>query len=347
MKLDDFASNVTSQFGQDGMIGHIFDAIGEQSRVCVEFGASDGIDCSNTIVLRRAGWQSVLIEADEERFQRLRANTASDRSVVVPAAVAPEGIYSIDSILQDCGVTDVDFMSIDIDGNDYWIWEGMQVRPRTLCIEYNFTVPPHLHLVQPPGNAGFGASAAALVDLGERKGYAFIGRTHSDLFFVRSDEAAPFEGYERNLSDLFSADQFTYVVTDYHGRAGAAGAVPPFGIGDHLIEIDGIQAIGTNPERIVAAYESRFNCPVLYLTAENWFNIGDDQPTSLAFSQLAAYMDAGVPAICIDLSHVSHSDRGDVALRALKLAEPLYYSVSMLGDVLAVVLRRVMDNGHV
>jgi hypothetical protein len=89
-------------------------------------------------------------------------------------------------------------VSIDVDGGDYWIWEAIEAyTPRVLIIEYNSALDPDRRLVQPrekPGWDGtdyFGASLAAMVSLGERKGYRLV---HTELsgvnaFFVRQDLA--------------------------------------------------------------------------------------------------------------------------------------------------------------
>ena len=90
-------------------------------------------------------------------------------------------------------------MSIDVDGADYWIWEAIEdYRPRVLVVEYNSTLDPRRRLVQPADHEGgwdgsdyYGASLAAMLSLGERKGYRLA---HAELsgvnaFFVREDLA--------------------------------------------------------------------------------------------------------------------------------------------------------------
>jgi hypothetical protein len=221
MRLDDFGANVTSQFGEDGMIAHVFEQIGEQSRFCVEFGAADGRTCSNTWWLRWHKWDALLIEADVELAAKLRP---TKRVSCVQDFVTP------DNLNHYIGGRPVDFMSIDVDGDDYAIFEGLEVRPRLVCIEYNASIPPHISLRQAELGEYFGASARALVELASAKGYELIGVTKGNLLLVRDDEAHHFTNYERDLSTLFDSTGLSYLATDYGGRPIVVGAAPPWGL---------------------------------------------------------------------------------------------------------------------
>jgi hypothetical protein len=70
VKLSDFGFNEYSQFGEDGMIDEALKRIGVRSSRCVEFGAGDGLSCSNTANLWHNGWKAVLVEASSELAQR-------------------------------------------------------------------------------------------------------------------------------------------------------------------------------------------------------------------------------------------------------------------------------------
>ena len=99
--------------------------------------------------------------------------------------------------LLDSHQREVDLLSIDIDMNDYWVWEGLEViRPRVVVIEYNALIRPPIAKVVPynptiswSGGSYFGASLCALQSLGERKGYCLVGcnLTGVNAFFVRRD----------------------------------------------------------------------------------------------------------------------------------------------------------------
>lgn len=105
-----------------------------------------------------------------------------------------------------------DLVSIDIDGNDYYVWRALEYRPRVIVIEYNGSLPVDAMQVQPEsterwdGSQFYGASAGALIELGRAKGYAFVHAelTGTNLFFVRDDLASPFElGIARPMNQSF------------------------------------------------------------------------------------------------------------------------------------------------
>lgn len=234
--LSDYAHNIYSADGEDGCVAEILRRVGEGGRVCVEFGASDGLSGSNTANLwnRDGGWRAVLIEADTALADRATAAIFNrpDRDVqIVPAAVSaidPE--WSIDAILDACGVTDVDFMSVDVDGDDYWIVTSMACRPRVLCVEFNRTVPPHLDLVPTgPGNR-FGVGALTMRRAMGARGYTLVGRTLNNLFFVTTDLADHFTDLETDLAVLLPPESFSYCCSDFDGRMVLAGAQPAWGL---------------------------------------------------------------------------------------------------------------------
>jgi hypothetical protein len=97
-----------------------------------------------------------------------------------------------------CG--EIDLLVIDVDGNDYYVWDAISVvNPRVVCIEYNSKFPPPVEWIMPrdqgqfwPGSDWFGASLAAYEKLGEAKGYALVGcnLTGVNAFFVRQELAS-------------------------------------------------------------------------------------------------------------------------------------------------------------
>lgn len=224
MKLSDHAVDHYSQFGEDGMIERAFELIDAETKICVEFGGGDGFTCSNTAWLRSNGWKGTLIEADETLYKSMLANTWRTSEKVIHAYVTPENINEIIPNQQ------VDFMSIDVDGDDYAIFQALEVRPRLVCIEYNGSIPPHLSLRQQFNGAFFGASALALVELAKSKNYELVGLTKGNLFFVVDELVGCFTGYDRNLVSLFDYSALSYLVTDYKGRPVVAGALPPWGL---------------------------------------------------------------------------------------------------------------------
>ena len=189
--LQAFRNNVTSQMGEDGVIAKIFELIGTANKQCVEFGAWDGKHFSNTwALINDAGWSGVLIEGDKARYQDLVAAYSNNVRVKPVNRYVGFGDDSIDHILRQMECPpDVDLMSIDIDGMDWYIFESLQIyRPRLIVIEFNPTIPNDVVFVQAPNpRINQGCSLLALIELGKRKGYELAATTAWNAFFVPSD----------------------------------------------------------------------------------------------------------------------------------------------------------------
>lgn len=173
--------NDTSQFGEDGLIEAVLEQIGETNRWCFEVGAADGLFFSNTKRLRDQGWYAVLIEADERQATECR-KFASSKVTVVHESI---GSGSLDAILARCQCpTDPDLGVIDIDGQDYWVFEGLQTRPRILLVEFGYWNTTGR--VPPKGSKEVQDQAGldTICDLGRRKGYCPVVHTYCNVLFV-------------------------------------------------------------------------------------------------------------------------------------------------------------------
>eukprot|EP00804_Cyclotella_cryptica_P004293 CCRYP_013500-RA/>CCRYP_013500-RA protein AED:0.00 eAED:0.00 QI:83/-1/1/1/-1/1/1/376/710 len=219
------AANVTSQNGEDGIIARIFDLLPhEDRRVCVDVGAWDGRHLSNTYALlvgnstggdeKTAKWSGVLIEADRQRFQELKALHEQLANVCICANVScqPDSPMSLTAILNRDAPhlpENFDFLSIDVDGIDYWLLydilgshsdndvenadsvhenrEKSQrcYRPKVICIEFNPTMPMDLIYIQPRNDLiRHGSSLSAIVELANSSGYVLVETTTFNAFFV-------------------------------------------------------------------------------------------------------------------------------------------------------------------
>ena len=179
---------VSSQNGEDGVIEAIFAEIGVTNRYFVEFGCQYATVC-NAANLLRQGWTGLLM--DGSRTSRNPLATVYNEFVTAE---------NIDGLLRKYQVPQsFDLLSIDIDGNDFWVWKQIVHRPRVVVIEYNAAVPPDQCLTIPYepqfvwyGTTYFGASLLALARLGRLKGYTLVHceRAGVNAFFV-ADEALP------------------------------------------------------------------------------------------------------------------------------------------------------------
>jgi hypothetical protein len=189
--LLEYKRNVYSETGEDGIIEVILAALGDLNNWCVEFGALDGKLLSNVRNLIDKGYSAVLIEGDKNRFRDLQHTFRQNTKVVtINAFVGFDNNSGLDFLLSQTGIPkDFDFCSIDIDGNDYYVWKAMEIyRPKLVCIEFNPTIPTECSFVQradPSTNQG--ASLLALVELGKEKGYELACVLPFNAFFVRVD----------------------------------------------------------------------------------------------------------------------------------------------------------------
>ena len=194
LRLSRMRNNVNSQNGEDGILEALFKEIGAKNKWCVEFGAWDGVHLSNTChLIREHGWNAVLIEGDKRKFAELTTNFgANDRCVLVKTMIGYErGSNTIDDVLASTNAPlDLDLISIDIDGNDWHIWDSItSYRPRVVVIEYNPTIPDDIVFYQDRDmQVNHGCSLAALVELGKSKRYELVALTNFNGIFVVSED---------------------------------------------------------------------------------------------------------------------------------------------------------------
>jgi hypothetical protein len=229
INLKEFENNIQSQFGEDGVIEAIFNKIGTTNKICVEFGAWDGIHYSNTWNLwHNHQWEALLIEGDPEKYKVLVNNTASfDKVSPLLAFVADSGPHSLDVIFHKQGFpAAIDLLSIDIDGNDYYILKSLeQFHPRLIIIEYNPTIPPGITLIQQSGEY-FGASASAILELAHEKDYHLVHMTDTNMFLLSGEALSVFGGEEPALAALFVSRHLVHVISSYDGKTMLVGNPP-------------------------------------------------------------------------------------------------------------------------
>ncbi len=210
-RLARYERKVFSQGGEDGALAEIFRRIGAANRTFAECAPGDGVE-SNTHYLLTQGWKGLWVEADAKRVRGIRRGFAPRiEGGSLAARQATVKAENVESLLDEASLPlDLDLLSIDIDGNDYWVWKGVtRHRPRVVVIEYNCIYPPGVRWVFPcsseargDGSSNFGASLTALEALAGEKGYRLVGCTlaGTNAFFVRDDLV------ERRFCEPFTAE---------------------------------------------------------------------------------------------------------------------------------------------
>jgi hypothetical protein len=191
--------SVCSQNGEDGVLAALLRAIGTQSGFFVEFGVGGGEQGNCVFLADWAGWAGLFIESSVPDYSRLSLKYR--RNPLVRARHAVVGAGNVEALFTEERVPAAfDVLSIDIDGNDFWVWEAITAfRPRIVVIEYNANLALDSELVMPrddrhqwDGTDYFGASLGAYRKLGQTKGYELVhtDSTGVNAFFVRREEAS-------------------------------------------------------------------------------------------------------------------------------------------------------------
>jgi hypothetical protein len=192
VSLLDYARDEFSQSGDDGIIERIFSVVSDRPGLCCEFGAWDGVHLSNTRALALRGWRGVMIEADPAKFAELQRNYADRPDVVCIQSEIDDGANRLDAVLDGAGVTDrLDFLSVDIDGLDYYVLESLAMRPLCISVEVNAGHRPDTDELVPREVAAenVGQPLGAFVRLAGERGYRLIGYS-GNAFFLHEDAGA-------------------------------------------------------------------------------------------------------------------------------------------------------------
>ncbi|MCL4266207.1 MAG: FkbM family methyltransferase [Anaerolineae bacterium] len=200
--------SIYSQNGEDGILLFIFGVIGTVNRRFVEFGIGNGKQCNTANLSLNFGWSGLLMEVDSQNViaaQQFYQQKLGPEHTAVQIICAQVTAENINTLLSNQHVTgEIDLLSIDIDGNDYWVWQAITViQPRVVVVEYNPTFGKEASITVPydpdferfarhPSGFYHGASLSALAKLGQNKGYILVGSDSSgaNAFFVRQDVAS-------------------------------------------------------------------------------------------------------------------------------------------------------------
>jgi hypothetical protein len=180
---------VFSQFGDDGIIQYLISRleIPRELSSFVEFGVQDYSESNTRFLLLNDNWRGLVMDGDEGNIKSIKVRDIYWRHDLT-ALCRWIDRDNINGILEESGFSgSIGILSIDIDGNDYWVWQRIEaVKPVIVIVEYNsvfgarqaITVPydPAFNrTIAHYSNLYWGASLPALVSLGRRKGYALVG----------------------------------------------------------------------------------------------------------------------------------------------------------------------------
>ena len=207
--LDEVEFQVFSQRGEDGIIQYLISKIEIPNKIFIEFGVETYTESNTRFLLINNNWSGLVLDGSIRNINFIKNDFIYWKYDIVAKQtfITKE---NINKLISDYTKTkDIGLLSVDIDGNDYWIWDEINViNPRIVICEYNsafgdtnkITIPYKSDFVRSKEHYSelyFGASLAAFCHLAEQKGYDFIGTTSAGVnaYFVRKDISAPFKKF--------------------------------------------------------------------------------------------------------------------------------------------------------
>lgn len=218
---DAMGFGVTSQFGEDGFLQHLIRQVPGAPRSFVEFGVEDYRQANTRFLLEKDRWRGLVLDGSEENIAALCGGDAAYWMRDLTAVAAFITRENINALLMQHGFTgELGLLSIDIDGNDLWVWQAIEaVTPQLVSVEYNFRFGPDAAVAVPysptfdkntahPSRLYYGASLRALTGLADERGYELVGCSDGGVnaFFVRRDVRPPTLP-RRTVAEAFRAGQ--------------------------------------------------------------------------------------------------------------------------------------------
>lgn len=257
--LEEVEFKVFSQFGEDGIIQFLISHMEIPNPVFVEFGVENYTESNTRFLMYNNNWSGLVMDGSESHIAHIRSQPYFWRQNLI-AKRCYITKDNINQLISEEGIDgDVGLFSVDIGGNDYWVWDALQViSPRIVICEWNSVYGPDA-IVTIPYDENFssktrydyhysglysGASLGALKHLAKKKGYSFVGSNlaANNAFFVRKDVAAPFDHLIKNAG---------YIASQFRDSKDSTGNYNYLSDKDRLKEILEVQVFDVLHEKMV------------------------------------------------------------------------------------------------
>ncbi|MCK6609468.1 MAG: hypothetical protein L6Q78_00395 [Bacteroidia bacterium] len=206
-----------SQWGDDGIIQYLIHLLNIKEETFIEFGVGNYLEANTRFLLMNNHWRGLIFDGSERNMEFVKNDSISWKYDIqaIPLFITRS---NINTAIQKAGFSgEIGLLHIDIDGNDYWVWESINVvNPQLVIMEYN-SVFGNKEAISTPyaddfyvsaahySNLYFGGSLKAMCHLATQKGYSFVGSNSAgnNAYFVRNDKMGPLkalsaaEGYVR------------------------------------------------------------------------------------------------------------------------------------------------------
>ena len=200
--IHDVEFSVFSQWGDDGIIQYLIHILDIKNETFIEFGVGNYMEANTRFLLVNNNWKGLIFDGSEKNMTYVHQDAISWKFDITakPLFITKD---NINGAIKEAGFSgEIGILHIDIDGNDYWIWENIDVvNPEIVIMEYNSVFGNNAAISVPysadffvtnahHSNLFFGASLKAMCFLAEKKGYAFVGSNlnGNNAYFVRKDK---------------------------------------------------------------------------------------------------------------------------------------------------------------
>jgi hypothetical protein len=216
--LSEVEFQVFSQGGEDGILQYLISKLEIPHKTFIEFGVENYLESNTRYLFLNNNWRGLVIDGSPEHIRYIDHDIAARGELHIESTFITKD--NINDLLKKPGFDrEVGILSVDIDGNDYWVWEAINViTPIIVIAEYNSVFgmntywsvpydPSFVRRKKHPSQLYYGVSLGALCTLSAKKGYTFIGCNSkgNNAFFIRNDKMTSFissktleEGYVRS-----------------------------------------------------------------------------------------------------------------------------------------------------
>jgi len=192
---------VFSQWGEDGIIQYLLEHVPIKQKVFIEFGVENYTESNTRFLLTNNYWSGLVIDGNAENISYIKQDPIywATNLKALHTFITKD---NINNIITRNGISgEIGLLSVDIDGNDYWVWKAIDcISPRIVICEYNSLFGPKSTISIPYSDdfirnrahysyLYYGASIGALEYLGKKKGYSLVGSNSAgnNVFFIRDD----------------------------------------------------------------------------------------------------------------------------------------------------------------
>ena len=220
--INDHELKIFSQFGEDGIIDYLIKKIEIKDQIFIEFGVEDFEEANTRFLLEARNWKGLIFDSSNKNISKIKRKEYYWRYNLIAEKefITAENINEIiESKLKN---EKIGLMSIDVDGNDYWIWKSLEVvKPKIIVIEYNARFGSDDSVVVPYNknfdrtvahysSIYFGASLKALNKLAKTKDYSLVGTNlnGNNAFFVSNSELEKTKIKKKTPEECFHINSF-------------------------------------------------------------------------------------------------------------------------------------------